>query len=72
MFCKENHLHFLAYFSLLAKMSDQTPASFNARKLRIKQYILDLNSRIGTLLDEVNSESVKKSQKEDINQELKD
>ena len=53
-------------------MSDNTEARPNAKKLRIKKYILDLNTEISRLLEEANSDSVNEHQQEVINTELKD
>ena len=72
VFCQENHLHFLTYFSLLAKMSDNTEVRLIATKLRIKKYILDLYIEISRLLEEANSDSVNEHQKGVVHTELKD
>ena len=64
----ENHLQFLAYFSLLGKMSDR----LQKRKLRLKQIILDLNKEIDKLLQEAKSRNITKNRKEQINTDLVD
>ena len=50
----ENHLQFVAYFSLLGKISDR----LQQRKLRLKQIILDLNKEIDKLLQEAKSRNI--------------
>ena len=61
-----DHLHLLAYFSLLAEMSDR----LQQRKLRLKQIILDLNKEIDKLLQETKSRNITKDRKEQINTDL--
>ena len=68
VFSWENHLQFLAYFSLLGKMSDR----LQQRKLRLKQIILDLNKEIDKLLQEAKSRNITKNRKEQINTDLVD